>query len=278
MSAPAASVLMCAPTAYDVQYEINPWMSVGNRPDAAAAEQQWRALYAALIKDCGAHVELVAQQQDAPDMVFTANAGLAWGSTVLLSRFRHRERATEEAPFRAWFAAQGYSVIEPAEGVYFEGEGDALPAGDGIVAGYRTRTDIRAHHWVSETLSVPVLSVELVTSHWYHLDTAFCPLGGSRALWYPGAFDAYGRAALEANLDLVAVPDDEARRFACNAVVLDQHVVLPADCPATEHALHELGLSTTSVPMSEFIKGGGAAKCLVLHLDGAHETAGRPRP
>jgi len=38
-----------------------------------------------------------------PDMVFTANAGLVLGDTVVLSRFFHKERQGEEPFFKQWF-------------------------------------------------------------------------------------------------------------------------------------------------------------------------------
>src|SRR5579862_4154154 len=64
------SVLMCAPTAYALKYEINPWMKLENAPDLHLAAQQWEALYHLLRDRIGATVELVPQAPDCPDMVF----------------------------------------------------------------------------------------------------------------------------------------------------------------------------------------------------------------
>ena len=119
-------LLMCAPTAYALKYEINPWMSLTNIPDLALAERQWNALYHLFTAEIGVTVELIPQAEECPDMVFTANAGLVRGQFVLLSNFRHPQRQVEVAPFRAWFESKGYEAIEPPEDVYFEGEGDAL--------------------------------------------------------------------------------------------------------------------------------------------------------
>src|SRR5947207_1726359 len=99
-------VLMCPPTRYSLEYEINPWMALANKPDQALARQQWERLYHVLTEQVGAQLELVPQAPGCPDMVFTANAGLVHGQHVLLSRFRHRERQAEEPHFRAWFEAQ----------------------------------------------------------------------------------------------------------------------------------------------------------------------------
>jgi N-dimethylarginine dimethylaminohydrolase len=113
-----------------------------------------------------------------------------------------------------------------------------------------------------------VVRLELVDPRFYHLDTCFCPLGEGRALYYPPAFEASSRAMLEASFEqLVAVPEDEALRFACNALVVDEAVVMNAGCPQTCAQLERLGLRRVETPTDEFIKAGGSVKCLVLMLD-----------
>ena len=84
-------ILMCAPHHYDVDYVINPWME-GNihRSSRENAQAQWNKLYQVL--KTYATIDLVEPQPGWPDMVFTANAGLVLGDTVVLSRFFHPER------------------------------------------------------------------------------------------------------------------------------------------------------------------------------------------
>jgi N-dimethylarginine dimethylaminohydrolase len=265
-------LLMCAPDAYDLAYEINDWMSLQNRPDLSLAARQWRALYETLTGTLNAEVALVPQVQGAPDMVFTANAGLVFGDRVLLSRFKHPQRQVEVGPFRAWFESRGFACAEPPEDIFFEGEGDALFAGDTLVAGYLKRSDIRSHRWLSEQLGKPVLSLELVSGRWYHLDTAFFALSPELVVYYPGAFDEYATRVLEQNFETIRVADEEALKFACNAIVLGNNVVMPAGCPRLRASLEERGYRVHPVELSEFLKSGGAAKCLVLFL-GEQEAA-----
>ena len=266
MSEASYRLLMCAPDAYDLKYEINDWMSLANRPDLSLAARQWAELYAVLTGPVGATVELIPQAANAPDMVFTANAGLVRGDRVLLSHFRHPERQVEVEPFRAWFEAHGYRTIAPPGDCKFEGEGDALSAGGVLVAGYLKRSDIGSHRWLSEVLGVPVLSLELVDGRWYHLDTAFFALTPQLVVYYPGAFDAYAETVIRKNFETITVSDDEALNFACNAIVLDKTVVMPARCPRLAAQLESLGYTVYQVELSEFLKSGGAAKCLVLFL------------
>lgn len=259
-------LLMCAPTAYGLKYEINPWMSLKNTPDVELASRQWQELYRVLTEEIGAKVELVPQAADGPDMVFTANAGLVRGRYVLLSNFRHPERQVEVPHFRAWFEANGYKVRMPSVGCKFEGEGDALFAGDILLAGYLKRSDICAHRWLSDSLGLPVLSLELVDDRWYHLDTCLFPLTPETIVYYPGAFDPYARVVISNNFDTIEVNHEEALRFACNAVVLGQNVVIPSGCPQLTRDLESRGFTVYSVELSEFLKAGGAAKCLTLYL------------
>ncbi len=101
---------------------------------------------------------------------------------------------------------------------------------------------------------------------WYHLDTCFLPLGGRLVAYYPEAFDWYARRVIQEHLEVIPVSPEEAMRFACNAVVVGNHVVMPSNCPILRFHLEERGFVVHEVPMSEFIKSGGACKCLVLYL------------
>ncbi len=273
MTEPAAQaqrvvqLLMCAPSAYDLLYEINAWMHLSQRPDKRLAWKQWEQLYQTLTEKVGIPVALIEQASEAPDMVFTANAGLPLpGRRVVLSRFRHPERQVEEPHFERWFCEHGYEVIHMPPDCAFEGEGDAFLIDHLIVAGYRKRTDICAHRYLSRITGLETLSLELVDDRWYHLDTCFLPLGGRLVAYYPEAFDWYARRVIEQHFETIPVTPEEALRFACNSVVVGKQVVMPAGCPILRFHLEERGYTVYEIPMSEFIKSGGACKCLVLYL------------
>ncbi|MFQ3611207.1 MAG: arginine deiminase-related protein, partial [Fimbriimonadales bacterium] len=252
-------LLMCAPSAYDLLYEINAWMHLSDKPDKRQAWKQWEQLYQTLTEQVGIPVALIEQASEAPDMVFTANAGLPLpGRQIVLSRFRHPERQVEEPYFEQWFRQQGYQIHLMPSNCAFEGEGDAFLIEDTIVAGYRKRTDICAHRYLSELTGLPTLSLELVDDRWYHLDTCFLPLGGRLVAYYPDAFDWYARRVIEQHFETIPVTPEEALKFACNSVVIGKHVVMPAGCPVLRFYLEEHGYTVYEVPMSEFIKSGGA--------------------
>ena len=130
------------------------------------------------------------------------------------------------------------------EGWHFEGAGDALFCGETLFAGYRFRSDVRSHQWVGERLGVEVLPMELVDPRFYHLDTCFCPLAPDRALYYPGAFDEYGRSVLRDRIpNLIEVAAEEAVSFSCNAVVVGETVVLNEGAPKLADTLRDAGFA-----------------------------------
>jgi N-dimethylarginine dimethylaminohydrolase len=261
-------ILMCPPDHYGIEYEINPWMKRSLASVRDVAWRQWRTLRDTL-RELGPTIEEMQPQQGLPDLVFTANAGLMYRQRFFSSRFLHDVRARESPYFDAWFQQHGFDVVHLPDEMYHEGAGDALFCGDALFAGYRTRSDVYAHQWVANQVGVRVLPLELVNPRFYHLDTCFCPLAPGEALYYPDAFDAYGRRVLEAHVPkLVPVVEDEAYRFGCNAVVVGKTVIHNSRCPQMAEELVRAGYRSIEVELDEFLKAGGSAKCLTLRIDG----------
>ncbi|MDQ2833794.1 MAG: arginine deiminase-related protein [Acidobacteriota bacterium] len=268
-----ATFLMCPPKLYDVDYVINPWMA-GNVHGSSRtrAAEQWQALYDAVRRL--AEVKLIEPQPGSPDMVFTANAGLERGGVVALSSFFHPERQGEEAHFRLWFRQAGYTVLDTPRGTPFEGEGDALFSTDGtrLWAGFGPRTAPSSHDSLRQAWDVPVVPLHLIDPRFYHLDTCFAPLAGGCAMFYPEAFDA---ASLEAIEDFyppekrIVVQQADAVRFACNVINVGRTVILNTIGRELAVRLETEGFQVIQVELSEFMKAGGAAKCLVMRLDAA---------
>jgi N-dimethylarginine dimethylaminohydrolase len=266
---------MCSPDYFGIEYEINPWMKRERQADQALAQEQWQALHA-ILSGVGAQISLVEPIPGLPDLVFTANAAMLYHNRAVLSHFRHPQRQGEEPYFRDWLNKHGYEVVDAPGNMYFEGAGDALFCGDTLFAGYRTRSDARGHQQIGALLGCRVIPLELVNPYYYHLDTCFCPLAPGVAAWHPEAFDDYGRRAVRQIVDtLIEVNTEEARLFACNAVVVGKKVVTNTGCPSFHEALQAHGFQPVSTPLSEFTKAGGSAKCLTLRLDGEEAASWR---
>lgn len=264
------SFLMCAPDHYDVDYVINPWME-GNihKSSRDRAVEQWNKLYH-IIKD-NAIVDLVPPQKGWPDMVFTANAGLVLGNNVVISRFYHKERQGEEPYFKEWFEKQGFTVYELPKDLPFEGAGDALLDREGrwLWAGYGFRSELDSHPYLAKWLDIEVLSLRLTDDRFYHLDTCFCPLTGGYLLYYPPAFDGYSNRLIEMRVPAekrIAIEEPDAVNFACNAVNINSIVIMNKASEYLKQKLADVGFQIIETPLTEFLKAGGAAKCLTLRV------------
>ncbi|MDZ8107455.1 MAG: TIGR00300 family protein [Nostoc sp. DedQUE12a] len=262
--------LMCPPDHYDVDYVINPWME-GNihKSSRDRAVEQWQGLHQVLKQH--AIVDLVPPEKGWPDMVFTANAGLVLGENVVLSRFLHKERQGEEPYFKQWFEANGYTVNELPKDLPFEGAGDALLDREGrwLWAGYGFRSELDSHPYLAKWLDIEVLSLRLIDERFYHLDTCFCPLANGYLLYYPGAFDSYSNRLIQMRVapeKRIAIAEADAVNFACNSVNVDSIVVMNKASDALKSRLADVGFQVLETPLTEFLKAGGAAKCLTLRV------------
>ena len=269
---------MCPPTYYGIEYEINPWMSRQRQSDHEVAVRQWEGLRS-LLEQLGAEVFCMSPVRGLPDLVFTANAALIYQDIAVLSRFRYAQRQGEEKHYQEWLAGHGFEVRHLPPGMWFEGAGDALFCGSTLFAGYRFRSNVLADQEIGRMISRRVIPLELVDSRFYHLDTCFCPLDAQTAVYYPPAFDAYGQDVLREFVeDLIPVAEDEACRFACNAVVLGRSVVTNTECPGLHDQLRRRGFTPYATPLEEFLKAGGSAKCLTLRLDGEDAAGWKHEP
>jgi len=259
--------LMCPPRYFRVAYQINPWMVEEVVADAEVAQTQWDHLVA-VLREAGATVEVQPAEEDWPDLVFTANAGIVNGRQFVPARFRHPERQGETPLDVDWFAAHGFAISDLPLGVCQEGAGDALPVGSALVAAYRFRSDAASHAYLSRLTGAAVRSIELVDERFYHLDLTLCPLDERRAIIAPLGWDRYGCAVMESLIPspLVLEPE-EAVQFCANSVVVGSTVVMPACPPRVGRQLEKWGFDPVVCDVSEFLKAGGGCRCLTLALD-----------
>ncbi len=270
-------VLMCTPDYFDVVDVKNPFME-GNvgRVDKQCALAEWEALRRA-YEALGHEVLTIPGAEGLEDMVFSANQVLpglrADGRPfVLLSHMRYPSRRREVPIYRDWFEHHGYEVLELSDKAgYFEGQGDAIwhPGKQLLWGGYGPRTALRAYAEISEILCVPAITLALVHPSFYHLDTCFCVLSVEAALYFPGAFDAGGRALLARMFPrLIEVSETEATQsLACNAHAIDgQTVILQRGAVDTVARLRAEGFRVVEVETDEFLKSGGSVFCMKMMI------------
>ena len=263
-------ILMCPPDFFTVDYIINPWMA-GHEDSLSLelARQQWCQLRDKLSEF--ADIVTMQPQPNLPDMVFTANAGVVYGDKAIASHFMPHERRPEEQHFKKWFADNGFEMLGLDDKIGFEGAGDCLidRGGPWLWTGYGFRTEIEAHAEIRDFFDTEVVSIRLTDARFYHIDTCFCPLTNGFLMYHPPAFDAESRSAIESRIPAdkrIVVEAEDAGNFACNAVNIGNEVIVNKASDALKSQLMRAGFKVHEVGLSEFLKAGGAAKCLTLKL------------
>ncbi|MBO9553147.1 dimethylargininase [Cellulomonas sp.] len=270
--------LMCEPVHYTVSYEINPWMDKTRFTDAELAVRQWRTLRDTYL-DLGHTVETIDPIPGLPDMVYAANGATMVDGIVYSARFRYAERAPEGPAYQKWFADRGYVTHTAAQ--VNEGEGDLLTVGNLILAGTGFRTERAAHAEAQELFGRPVVSLELMDPHYYHLDTALAVLSSTpsdpQIAYYPPAFSQGSQAVLRQLFpDAVIATERDAQALGLNAVSDGANVVVAPGAVDLADALRERGYTPIPVDTSELLKGGGGAKCCTLEIRPETRTDVRP--
>jgi N-dimethylarginine dimethylaminohydrolase len=264
-------LLMCPPDYFGVHYVINPWME-GHIDStlSSLATKQWNDLFNVLKKH--GEVDLLPATPGLPDLVFTANAAVVRGRTAVLSSFLYEERQPEEPHFQSWLAENGFEVHKLPRDVSFEGAGDALfdAKNNRLWFGHGVRSSLSALPYLERILDVQVQPLSLLQTRYYHLDTCFCPLEGGFLLYYPDAFDSASNAAIEGLVPAefrLAVPEEDAIHFACNAINIGRSIILNKMSYSSKQWLVERDFQVVETPTTEFLKAGGSTKCLSLRLN-----------
>lgn len=255
-------ILMCSPDYFNVTYNINHWMEgQTGKVDIEKALDQWYELVRALKKVCS--IQFIDGVEGLPDLVFTANAGIIQDKTAIVSTFSTKERQPEEAVFSKWFIDNGFSLHQLKS--RYEGEGDHLRDNNNrhwVGSGFRSEKS--AADELEIILDKKINVLELVDPRWYHLDTAFCPLPDGGIMWYPNAFSSTSQYLIRSTFAInLEVSLEDALLFCCNCVCIGNNLFMPKGSRIIDK-LYELNYNVWEGDLSEFLKAGGAAKCLVL--------------
>lgn len=261
--------LMCKPDFFNVEYSINPWMKRGIRVDRKKVQSEWTGLVNAL-EGHGCRVETIDGAPNLPDMVFAADAGFVQGKTFLLANFHYEQRKPESRHYARWFFDRGYKVAEMPKDIFFEGKGDLLNAGKNLYFGYGFRSSPEAAQVIKKTFPQleMKLSMQLADQKFFHLNTCFSPIDESTVLYFPKAFKEYCCDELqEYKWNTIEVPEAEAAKFVCNNITIGKKVIAPiCENSQTYKKLQDLGFEVIQLNMSEFLKSGGAVRCLALEI------------
>lgn len=274
-------IVMTRPSAFEVDYVINPWMQPKRwrqSPESlqSKAQMAWQSLYDGLAA-AGVRIHLLDPVTGLPDLVFPANAAVVLDGKVLLGRFANAERQQEEPVYRSFFnqlQQQGVieSVAQIPQGQFQEGAGDCLWDGKRNLfwAGYGQRSSLTAAAEIAEFFNCETQPLELVDPRYYHLDVAFAVLEHGEVLYYPPAFSDQSLAIIRERIPSafrIEVGEADAVRFNLNIVSLNGCLFLTPLARSLKNQLQERGYRLFEIGFLPFMLAGGAAACLTLRLD-----------
>ncbi len=260
-------VLLCQPTFYDIEYEINPWMHVENKVDKNKVLEEYKQLKDA-YQSLGVKVLEIEPIKGLPDMIYAANIGFAKDNLFIKSNFKFPQRRKESIYSKIFFQNLNYKVAELPENIYFEGQGDLLYCNGKYFMGYGKRSSIEAKKYLEDFLKTEITEFKLSDPYFYHLDMSFAPLDDSTVLINKNSFDKEGLEKIyQCYNNVITSSDSDNKIFACNLVVAGKNIVIGKGISAMLRInLNKLGFEIYEIPMNEYRKGGGSVKCLTLEF------------
>lgn len=244
-------------------------------PDSAfsgpRARRQWDRFVETLA--CAGNVRLIelASRHDTPGLVFPAHGALIVGKLAVVSTFRHAEDRREQSAYRHALARAGLATTFLKQ-TYFEGSADALydPVRPLCYAGYGWRTERSATLQLTELVGCRVLALMLVDERFVHLNSVLCPLASGHVLAYMPALSPHAQSALHRIVGtqlVIEVDADDALQLACNAVEIDDVLIVHRVSNRLRARLNAIGHRLFCTELDEFVANGGSARSLALRLD-----------
>jgi len=259
-------LLLCPPTFYDIRYEINPWMDVDDKIDKAKALEEYNTLTYA-YDQLGIAYDELGCVEELPDQVFTTDLGHAENNIFIKANFKYPERQQEAGIAEDYFRTKGFEIKTMPDDVYFEG-GDLLKIQDTYIFGYGKRSSKEAATHLSEMLGKKILSIELPDEYFYHLDTCVAPLNAETALVNEQALTEEGLTAIRKQFKtIISTTQSDNKNFACNLVTLENDLIMTQGISnELKDTLTQKGFRIITVPMSQYLKGGGSVHCVSMEI------------
>lgn len=280
---PQLKLLLATPDYFDLVDEKNIYMKQ-NHIDAELAFKQWEYLknvYLQLKSDGFINdVFIIPGAEKLEDMVFCCNPIFSWEvdgqSVVVSSNMKYLSRQEEVGHIVQFLTDKGYQHLELETDELFEGGGDAIPhPGKRLIwGGYGHRTEQIVYEELAQKLKTPIITLELVSPYFYHLDTCFAPLDEQTVFICPEAFNEKGLKAIHRVFKhVILVPySDATATFSLNMHSL-QHpktqetaVIIHPSNSTVFQLLKEKNSRVIAVDTSEFMKSGGSVFCMKAML------------
>ncbi len=279
---------------FDVKYSINPWMKevlkksisdvVVNKEVAKKQHEQFLQLLQKHTSVNVIPVNGLDPVSKLPDIIYTANAALFLPNlpipVTIISRMLRVHRQPEEAAWSSYMNSLPIRTIKfPSKpGAYFEGEGDVVftPDLQKMFCGYGIRSSkkgisllkvIVEEEYKKQSSKPEFYQIKLINPKYFHIDLCFRPLMNNCALIRRNAIAPKSIKLIETMYEIDRLIDvDDNEPFACNGLVINNHYLCSNGISAkTIKSIEKLSkMKVETVPLTEFEKGGGSLKCMIL--------------
>lgn len=227
-------------------------------PDLQLATAQ-HAAYVAALRAAGLEVTELAPLAGHPDAWFVEDPAVVTPEVAVLTRPGAAERRGEGETLEAALAAHRPVVrIEPPGTL--DG-GDVLAIDGHYYVGISSRTNDAGAEQLGRILSEHGHTWRPVAvSDGLHLKSSVNHVGGGVVLI------AETFAAADAFSEHEQIPVDPDEEHACNTLLVNERLLVPAGFPRTRVALERLGLAIVELDTSEMRKMDGGLTCLSLRF------------
>lgn len=227
-------------------------------PDLDLAQRQFD-FYVQALEACGLTVMILPPLSAHPDAHFVEDTAVMVGDSAVITRPGAPTRRGEAEAMAPMLAAHG--VVRRIEAPGTLDGGDVLIAGDVAFIGLSARTNIAGSDQLGGVLESHGLSWRTVpVGAGLHFKSSVNVVGDGVLLVTQ---EFAGREEL-AGFTTVAVPVGD--EYACNTLLLNDRLLMPAGYPATRRLLEPLGRDIIELDTSEFRKMDGGLTCLSLRF------------
>jgi dimethylargininase len=231
--------------------------NAGPGPTFEGVAAEHRA-YVAALESAGVKVTTLEALEAFPDSIFVEDPALVFAQAAILLRPGAPSRQGEVQELSATLSARFASVLRLPEG-YADG-GDILVTPDRVHIGLSSRTDVAGAAALRRLLGEVGLDSDIVRvpRGTLHLKSD-CSLVDDETILATAGLATSG---LLNGYRLLVPPDDE--RHACNAIRVNDVVLMRSGCPRTHELLAKHGLNVVALPTDEIAKIDAGLSCMSL--------------
>ena len=232
------------------------------KPDFSRVLAQ-HAAYCDALEECGLQLVRLDADLDHPDSTFVEDAAVLTAKSAILTRPGAPSRLGEVAALRD-VVERFYSTIHQIESPGTLDGGDICEAGPHFFIGISHRTNEEGARQLSKFLAAEgytwsMVDIRDLTSI-LHLKSGVAYLNDNKLV----VMKELAHRKEFAGYDLVLVPAQEC--YACNCVLVNDRVLVPAGFSWLDATLTRLGYKPLRLDMSEFRKMDGGLSCLSLRF------------